>query len=98
MLSACNAVGEVSGATDQKLNILMVSDFLFGHMAKALPLGEELIHRGHNVTLLVIVYEDEQVKYKNHVEKYGVHLWNVSSENLPKILNEKLTQKLTKAF
>ena len=68
VLSACDCASteDTSKRTSQdvsgkKLNILMASDFMFGHMAKVLPLGEELVQRGHNVTLLLMVYEHEKL-------------------------------------
>ena len=84
--------------TGKKLNILLISDYLFGHMAKLLPLGEELVHRGHNVSMLLVVYEAEQERYKSHVEKYDVHLWNVSSEDLPAINWKDLGRNVSKSF
>ena len=68
--------GEGSGK-----NILMFSDNLMSHIVPLLAVGEELVLRGHNVTLLTIVYPEQQIRYKEQVEKYGIKLWNVSSEN-----------------
>ena len=75
------------GSTDKKvanknLNVLMLSDPTLSHLATLLAVGEELAHRGHNVTLMTIVSQEQQPEYKSHVEKHGVHLWNISSEGL----------------
>ena len=97
LLVTCEGSDDVNHVA-RKLNILMVSDYMFGHMAPLLPVGEELVQRGHNVTMLVIVYETQQEKYRNHVEKYGIHLWNASSENLPQLDMHLLSQNISKAF
>ena len=70
---------------DNKLNILMLGDPTRSHLATILAVGEELAHRGHNVTLLMIVYENEQELYRTLVEKHRVKLWNISAENLVKL-------------
>ena len=67
----------------KKLNILLISDHLVGHMTNLLAVGEQLVERGHNVTYLLILHEADWEKYKSLVEKHGIHLWNVSTEGLP---------------
>ena len=84
--------------SDKKLNILMLSDFPMGHVSLLLGIGEELSKRGHNVSLLVVLEEAKLDKYKAHVEKYGVHLWNVDFEDLiPPDMNES-AKAVSKSF
>lgn len=80
------------------MKILLVSDALLGHLAPLLALGGELADRGHNVTQFLALHEHQQVKYRTHIEKYGVHLWNVSSEDLIDYDIEELTKQVSKAF
>lgn len=75
-----------------------MSDSPFGHIAPLLALGEELTQRGHNVTQFLALHEDQQARYKAHVEKFGVHLWNVSSEELVQFDIEELNKQVPKAF
>ena len=82
----------------KKLRILMFSDPLLSHFVTLLAVGEELADRGHNVTLLSIVFENEQAKYKKHVEKHGVTLWNISSEDLVKIDLEAASKNISNHF
>lgn len=79
----------------KRLNILLVSDSPFGHIAPLLALGEELTQRGQQFLAL---HEDQQARYKAHVEKFGVHLWNVSSEELVQFDIEELNKQVPKAF
>ena len=83
--------------SSKKLNILMLSDFPMGHMAPLLGIGEELSKRGHNVSLLVVLEEAKQDKYKAHVEKYGVHLWNVDLEDITPPDVSKLAEEISKS-
>ncbi len=98
LLVTCKGSNDDVNTTKDKLKILLVSDYSYGHMAPLLPLGEELIQRGYNVTMLVVVYESQQEKYKNHVEKYGIHLWNVSAENLPQLDMNLVSKNLSRAL
>lgn len=82
----------------KRLRILLVSDSLMGHLARILALGDELAQRGHNVTQFLALHEHQQVKYKKHVEKHGVHLWNVSSEELVDFDMDELTKQVAKNF
>ena len=86
------------GDNDKKLNILMVSHFPMGHISLLLGTGEELSKRGHNVSLLVVLEEAKQDKYKAHVEKYGIHLWNVDFEDLTPPDTSKLAKDVSKSF
>ena len=65
----------------KRLNILLLSDAVIGHLAPVLALGQELVQRGHNVTQFLPLREGDLATYTAHVEKYGVHVWNVSSEH-----------------
>ena len=85
-------------SSDTRKNILLISDNTFGHMAPLLSVGEELIQRGHNVSILIIVYEAEQEKVRNHVKNYGIYLWNVSSEDLPELNMSQISQNISRAF
>ena len=40
------------GRAQKPLRVLLVSSFFVGHLVALIPLGEELVGRGHNVTLL----------------------------------------------
>jgi glucuronosyltransferase len=87
-----------SSQASKRLNILLVSDTFYGHMAPLLGLGQELAQRGHNVTQFLALHEGQQVRYRAHVEKHGVNLWNVSSENLIKYDIEELIRQIPKTF
>ena len=97
-----NSIGEqLQGLKgDNGKNILMFSDNLMSHIVPLLAVGEELVLRGHNVTLLAIVYPEQQARYKEQVEKYGIKLWNVSSENMPnmKSVTKKAIKDVSKNF
>ena len=77
------------------LNILLLSDAVIGHLAPVLALGQELVQRGHNVTQFLPLREGDLAKYTAHVEKYGVHVWNVSSEHDDV---KEVTKRVGKAF
>ena len=89
-----------TGSSDKakKLNILMVSSNHIGHMTKLLALGEQLAQRGHNVTYLLSLHETELEKQKSLVEKHGIHLWNVSTEDLPSLGGHFLERRLGIGF
>ena len=89
---------KLHGSSNKKLNVLMISDPTLSHLATLLAVGEELVHRGHNVTLLTIVSPDQQAAYKTHVEKYGVNLWNVSSKDLVPLHANRTNKDVSIAF
>lgn len=100
-VSTCDCEKRLPNSQDgisKRLNILLVSDAPFGHLAPLLALGEELVQRGHNVTQFLALHESQQVRYKAHVEKYRIHLWNVSSEDLDQYDIEELNKQVPKAF
>lgn len=82
----------------RKLNILLVSDPPYGHLASLLALGEELVQRGHNVTQFLPLSEASQARYKAHVESFGVNLWNVSAEDLIHYDMEQMMKQVSKEF
>lgn len=84
--------------SDKKLKVLLVSDPLLGHLAPLLALGEELAGRGHNVTQFLPLSEASQALYKTHVENFGVHLWNVSAEELVNYNMEQIMKQVSKEF
>ena len=96
VLSSCE--GSTYNEAGQKLNVLVISDYAYGHMAPMLPIGEELVRRGHNVTLLLIVPETEQEKYRRHIEKHGIYLWNVSSEDFQIDSAKELVREISQDF
>ena len=88
---------EIAG-NERRLNILMVGDPLRSHLATLLTVGEELAHRGHNVTLLVIVFERDQAAYQNVAEKHKLQLWNVSAGDLAQLDLVEISKNVSKAF
>ena len=88
---------EIAG-NERRLNILMVGDPLRSHLATLLTVGEELAHRGHNVTLLVIVFERDQAAYQNVAEKHKLQLWNVSAGDLAQLDLVEISKKRIQGF
>lgn len=62
------------------LNVLLLSDSLQGHLSNLLAVGEELVHRGHNVTLcmMVVLDQTDEERYRSLVERHGIHMWLVT--------------------
>lgn len=83
---------------DKKLRVLLFSDLWMSHMVPLLEVGEELVCRGHNVTFLIPLFEDEQsAKMKAEIEKYGIVVWKVSTEDLVQFNASALAEKASKA-
>ncbi|XP_065896630.1 UDP-glucuronosyltransferase 2B31-like [Dysidea avara] len=66
---------------DQPLSILMTAGFFPGHLYPMLGLGEELIKRGHNVTLCTTVMEGSHV-IPSLPEKLGINILSAGADNL----------------
>ena len=66
---------------DRPLSILMTTGFFPGHLYPMLGLGEELIKRGHNVTLCTTVMEGSNL-LPSLPEKLGINFLSAGADNL----------------
>ena len=83
---------------EKQLNILVLGEPVRSHLATLLTVGEELAHRGHNVTLITVVFEKDQTTFKTIAEKHGIKLWNVSARDLAQLDLVQLSKTTSKAF
>ena len=63
------------------LSILMTTGFFTGHLYPMLSLGEELIRRGHNVTLCTTIMKGSPV-IPSLPEKLGIRVLSAGADNL----------------
>ena len=83
-LKLVEPVDNVFGAASQvgqPLSILMTTGFFTGHLYPMLSLGEELIRRGHNVTLCTTIMEGSPV-LPSLPEKLGINILSAGADNL----------------
>ena len=66
---------------DHPLSILMTNGFFPGHLYPMLGLGEELVRRGHNVTLCTTIMEGSRV-IPSLPEKLGINILSAGADNL----------------
>ena len=62
--------------TTRPLSVLLVVPPFAGHLMPFTALGEELVGRGHNVTVATSLVRDSDLVTKT-VEKSGFHLWSI---------------------
>ena len=70
-----------SAPSDKPLSILMTTGFFTGHLYPMLSLGEELIKRGHNVTLCTTIMKGSPV-IPSLPEKLGINILSAGTDNL----------------
>ncbi|XP_065895361.1 UDP-glucuronosyltransferase 1A1-like [Dysidea avara] len=66
---------------DRPLSILMITSFIPSHLYPLLGLGEELIKRGHNVTLCTTIMEGSRV-IPSLPEKLGITILSAGADDL----------------
>ena len=62
--------------TTRPLSVLLVVPPFAGHLMPFTALGEELVGRGHNVTVATSLVRDSDLVTRT-VEKSGFHLWSI---------------------
>lgn len=67
--------------SSQPLSILMTTGFFTGHLYPMLSLGEELIKRGHNVTLCTTIMKGSPA-IPNLPEKLGINILSAGLDNV----------------
>lgn len=76
----------------RSLNVLGLSFPAMGHINPILALAEELVFRGHNVTLCIGIDDDNNLKLKKKIEKYGVNYCRTESNILKEVENANRKQ------
>ena len=73
--------GRQESVNQPALSILMTTGFFIGHLYPMLSLGEELIRRGHNVTLCTTIMKGSPV-IPSLPEKLGIRVLSAGADNL----------------
>ena len=66
---------------ERPLSILMIANFFPSHLYPILSLGEELVRRGHNVTLCTTIMEGSRV-IPSLPEKLGINILSAGADDL----------------
>ena len=74
-------VPDATKQRDHKLSILLATGFFPGHLYPITALGEELVKRGHNVTLCATVMEGSNL-LPDLPESYGINFVSAGPDNL----------------
>ena len=78
-----HAAQELKGKGDSRrethLNVLIVDIPFLGHLLPVSALGEELVRRGHNVTVCMSLIRKSDIQVKT-VERAGMNLWSAGDD------------------
>ena len=85
-----NAQYSFDSLSNQRLSVLLVSVPSTGHLNPVLALGEELVRRGHNVTLCVPNNPDFTEKIKSKVTRVGVNFIATGQSILKTVQGENI--------
>ena len=78
-------------ANEKRLSILMMTGYFPGHLYPITALGEELVKRGHNVTLCATVMEGSDL-LPHLPHSYGINFISAGPDNLTQTDYEKLVR------
>ena len=78
-------------ANEKRLSILMVTGYFPGHLYPITALGEELVKRGHNVTLCATVMEGSDL-LPHLPHSYGINFISAGPDNLTQADYEKMVR------
>ena len=67
--------GEFESQEDRKISVLLINGLYLGHLFPLVSLGEELVRRGHNVTLCANVLKGSSI-YPEIAERVGIQFLN----------------------
>ena len=71
----------LDSTTDSRLNVLLLSVPSTGHLSPVLALGEELVRRGHDVTLCLPEDKDFSERIRDKVTRVGVRLITATGQS-----------------
>ena len=80
-------------ANEKRLSILMMTGYFPGHLYPITALGEELVKRGHNVTLCATVMEGSDL-LPHLPHSYGINFISAGPDNLTQADYEKRVRNL----
>ena len=89
--------GEEKERDTKPLSVLLISGYFPGHLFSVVSLGEELVKRGHNVTLCTTVMEGSHLLPKVP-ERVGIKFVSAGPDNMTVQMFESLLQQIQGGF